>query len=371
MKYFLSVFVSLIICQSSFSQSDSSETAKAEQTRKDIKAYADFQKNEASYHQMQEYKESEQAWESKDYSKAIDLLRAAAAKGNPVAEYALGNIYKMGQVIPKNQVEAINWFHKSADNGNMYALYTLSEIYDIPGDNSSVQKYFFNTLERCANAGCEPCYSSLASAYEFGDGIKANYAQAVYWYKKGAEKGDYRDMESIARLYFPQDAVHKGDESLPQSKKEAFEWYMKSATAKTFNGKPFPGSKKAMYQLYKMYNAGDGVEKNEAAAFKWLLKLGEIRESQSKYEDDWMDKALYELGNAYYTGTGVPQNYSSALKWFTLGAEIEAKPLSMLKGKHPNMEKLAIMYREGQGVKKDLKMAEPWQRDADSGDDSL
>ena len=35
------------------------------------------------------------------------------------------------------------------------------------------------------------------------------------------------------------------------------------------------------------------------------------------------------------------------------------------------MEKLAIMYREGQGVKKDLKMAEKWQRAADSGDDSM
>jgi hypothetical protein len=365
MKNFLSILAFLMICQVSFSQNDSSEMAKAEQTKKDIKAYADFQKNEDSYKQMQEYKDAEETWKLKDYNKVIDLLKAASAKGNPVAEYAIGNMYKTGQVVPKNQVEAINWFHKSADNGNMYALYTLSEIYDIPGDNTSVQKYFFNTLERCANAGCEPCYSSLASAYEFGDGIKANYAEAVSWYKKGAAKGDYRDLESIARLYF------KGDASLGQSKKEALNWYMKSATANTFNGKPFPGSKKAMYQLYKMYNAGDGVEKNQAEGFKWLLKLGEIRESQSKYEDDWMDKALYELGNAYYTGAGVAQNYIEALKWFTRGAEIEAKPLSMLKGKHPNMEKLAIMYREGQGVKKDLKIAEQWQRDADSGDDTL
>ena len=365
MKYILSTLACVMICLPSFSQSDSSETAKAAQTKKDILAYTAYLKNEKSYMQMPEYMEAEKAWNLKDYNKVLDLLKAASAKGNPLAEYTIGNMYKTGEVIPKNQVEAINWLHKSADNGNMYALYTLSEIYDIPGDNTSVQKYFFNTAERCANAGCEPCFSLLASAYEFGDGIKSNYAQAVYWYEKGAEKGDYRDMDCVARLYA------KGDDSLPQSKKEAIKWYIKSATANTFNGKPFAGSKRGTYELYKMYHTGDGVEKNDKEAFKWLLKLGGIRESQSKYEDEWMDKALYELGNAYYTGTGVSQNYTEAFKYFTLGAAIEAKPLSMLKGKHPNMEKIAIMYREGQGVKKDLKMAEQWQRDADSGDDSM
>jgi hypothetical protein len=368
MKYFLSTLACLILCQASFGQNNLSETAKAAQTKKDIEAYTTFQKKEDFYMQMKEYQEGRKTLKLKDYKKTMTLMKAAAAKGNPLAEYAIGGMYMQGFGVPKNEAAAIKWYTKSADNGNMYSLYVLSDIYyDSPkyDDTTLVDNPFkinrFNVIQRCANSGCEDCIGLLASTYKLGQRDTANYSQAVSWYKKIAEE-NYIYMESIAILYY------EGGHGLLQSKKEALQWYLKAANAKMYREKPFPGSKYAMYELYQMYSEGDGIDTNQEEGFKWLLKMGEIREMQSRNEEDWMDKALYQLGNAYYTGTGVAQNYIEALKWFTRGAEIDRSPLAMLREKNPCMIKLAIMYREGQGVKKDLKIAEEWQRKAESSD---
>ena len=359
MKYILSILACLMICQVSFSQNNLSETANAEQTKKDIQSYAEFLKKEEFYSSMKEYDDAIIALDSKDYTKAMKLLKAAAAKGNPIAELIVGGMYLGGKGVKKNESEAIKWYLKSANNGLMYALYEVSEIYyEKRATDTTVLKVRFNTLLRCADAGCDDCFSWLALAYQEGQGVKVDYSKAVKWYKMIADKGNYVHMEAIARLY------DDGGNGLIQSKEETFKWYMKAATANMYEDKPFAGSKRAMYFLYQMYNEGEGVKKNNVEAFKWLLKLGEIKEKQSLYEEDWIGDAIYDLGNAYYTGTGVEQNYSEALKWFTHGAELRISPLAMIKEKNPCMLKLATMYREGQGVKKDLKIAEEWQQKA-------
>lgn len=366
MRIILSTLACLMICQASFGQNNLSESARAAQTKKDIEAYATFQKKEEFYSSMKEYDDATIALESKDYTKAMKLLKAATAKGNPVAELIIGSLYWVGRGVKKNEGEAIKWFLKSADKGLMYALYEVSEIYyDKRYVDTTALKVRFNTLLRCADAGCEDCFSWLALAYQEGQGVKVDYANAVKWYKKVADKGNYVHMEAIARLY------DEGGHSLTQSKEETFKWYMKAATANMYEEKPFAGSKRAMYYLYQMYSEGEGVEKNQVEAFKWLLKMNEIKESQGRNENDWIGDALYDLGNAYFTGTGVDQNYSEALKWFTHGAELKLSPIAMIKGKNPCMVKLATMYREGQGVKKDLKIAEEWQQKADSSDYDL
>ena len=41
---------------------------------------------------------------------------------------------------------------------------------------------------------------SVALCYENGTGVEKNIDKAVYWYKKGAEKGDADCKEALKRL---------------------------------------------------------------------------------------------------------------------------------------------------------------------------
>lgn len=352
MKYILSILACLIICQVSFSQNNLSETAKVAQTKKDITAYKEFQKKIQIYSEMQDFVDANKKSESEDFIKAMELFKSAAAKGNPLAEERIGELYEWGQGVPADNNEAIKWYMKSAENGNMRGLYYAVLLYEYVPDDGFLA---FNTLQRCAKAGFSGCYIRLADYFQYGRGTEKNYSKAIYWYQLGAEELTIVAMINIGNIYMD------GGDGVSKSSETAMKWFTKAATENTYDGKPFPGSKYAMYQLYKMYNTGDGIKKDQAEAFKWLLKLGEIKESQEQ-DEKWIDDAYYDLGNIFYTGSVVSQNYSEAIKWFTKGAETKSSDGKLIYVHKPCMEKLVIMYREGQGVEKNLELAEEWQQ---------
>jgi TPR repeat protein len=52
-----------------------------------------------------------------------------AETGNAEAQFALGNLYAEGKVVPNDFTEAAKWFRKAADQGHAQAQYTLGVIY--------------------------------------------------------------------------------------------------------------------------------------------------------------------------------------------------------------------------------------------------
>jgi len=65
------------------------------------------------------------------------------------------------------------------------------------------------------------------------------------------------------------------------------------------------------YELGLMYYNGNGVEKNDQLAVKWLKLAGEQGHSG----------AQYFLGSMYETGKGVSQNDQEAVQWYRLAAD--------------------------------------------------
>src|SRR5690348_2619505 len=60
----------------------------------------------------QTIQEGIQALKSKDYQTALLILRPLAEKGDAQAQSALGFMYVGGLGVPKNDVEAMNWYRK-------------------------------------------------------------------------------------------------------------------------------------------------------------------------------------------------------------------------------------------------------------------
>jgi TPR repeat protein len=103
----------------------------------------------------------------------------------------------------------------------------------------------------------------------------------------------------------------------------------------------------AQYQIGLMYEGGLGVPKNDSAAVTWFQKAG----------DQGHTLAEASLGY-YYFSKG---DYSLAIKWNKLAAE---------NGNSTAQYNLALMYRDGLGLEKNLGEAINWfNKAAVAGDD--
>ena len=92
--------------------------------------------------------------------------------------------------------------------------------------------------------------------YENGQGVAQNYAEAVKWYRKAADKGFAQAQFNLGLLYYQGRGVDLDDV-------EAVKWFRKSADQ---------GVAEAEYMLGFMYDGGIGVQQNDIEAMKWFQK---------------------------------------------------------------------------------------------------
>jgi uncharacterized protein len=65
----------------------------------------------------------------KDYVQARQWFEKAAAQGNAVAQVELGWLYESGRGVPKDYVQAAKWYKKAAAQGNAAAQLQLGILY--------------------------------------------------------------------------------------------------------------------------------------------------------------------------------------------------------------------------------------------------
>ena len=111
-----------------------------------------------------------------DHPEAHKWYRLSSTGGSGAATVSLGLAYRMGEVVPQDDVEAVRWFRLAAEVG--YA----------------------------------PAQSLLGMAYAHGEGAPQDYVEAAKWFRLGAEQGrsDAQHLLSLSYLVgsgVPQDPV--------------------------------------------------------------------------------------------------------------------------------------------------------------------
>jgi TPR repeat protein len=155
-------------------------------------------------------------YRGKQYLKAAECYAKAAEKGNEAAIDTLGNIYEhgndcihkelgeiyyIGRGVKKNHSEALRWYIKAAEHGNVDA------------------KIWF---QRVAEQGDAEAQLKLGYMFYEGLGVPKNYILALKWYKKAAEQGNVQAMYSLGEMYYYGDGVEDDDA-------EAAKWYQRAA----------------------------------------------------------------------------------------------------------------------------------------------
>ena len=205
--------------------------------------------------------EGTRAYDSSDYDKAFKILYKNRFDYyfDEVASRKLGWMYYNGKGTPQDNVEAVKWFRKSAEQGN-----------------SDGQRL-------------------LGFMYKNGRGLDTNYIKAVEWYRKSAEQGNSNGQVDIGIMYQDGTGTTKDHE-------EAVKWYRKSAEQ---------GNAYGQFNLGIMYENGTGTTKDYEEAVKWYRKSAEQGNSNGQVG----------LGAMYHTGKGTPQDNVEAVKWYRKSAE--------------------------------------------------
>jgi serine/threonine protein kinase len=120
----------------------------------------------------------------------LAVLQKAAAAGSPRAMVDLGELYRDGDGVTKDENEAAHWFRRAADTGNAVGMVFLGVMYQngagVEKDDSEAVKWFQKAADRGNSAGIY----HLAIKYERGEGVARNVEKAVELYQKAADMGN-------------------------------------------------------------------------------------------------------------------------------------------------------------------------------------
>ncbi len=116
-------------------------------------------------------------------------LRAAAAKGDPAAEYEIALRYTEGRGVVQNLAEAAGWFELAAKQGLAPAQFRLGGFYEkgfgVKKDLEAARTLY----SAAADAGNAKAMHNLAVLYAEGIDGKPDYANAAKWFRKAADYG--------------------------------------------------------------------------------------------------------------------------------------------------------------------------------------
>lgn len=244
-------------------------------------------------------KAASEAASKDDFPAALQLYGKAAARGVPLAQYALGLFHYDGRGTRENAQEAAKWMLLAAGN-------------NVPG-----------------------AMNYLAIMYANGKGVEMDMVRAVKWLEAGASLGEQYASANLGARYM------EGHEYTPQDFGKAYRLLSRGAEM---------GEVKAQANLSYLYTEGKGTEKDYTAASYWarlslmrgepegMLRMGILaRGGLGMDKDAAMALKLfdicfkmksgdcaYQLGLMYEAGDGVQRDAGRAQRYFESGAEYDS-----------------------------------------------
>lgn len=119
------------------------------------------------------YEQARRAYEQGDYRRVMGIETPFAERGDPEAQYVMGELFYNGKGVTQNYDRAAEWFSKAAEQSHVGAEFVL-----------------------------EPMHYN-------GQGFKKNTVVAAEWFKRAADQGLADGQYLLALMYFKGDGVQK------------------------------------------------------------------------------------------------------------------------------------------------------------------
>jgi TPR repeat protein len=183
----------------------------------------------------------------------------------------------------------------------------------IPASGRAEGGFTLETAQAAADKGSPEAERFLGNAYEFGKGVRLDYAKAADYFQKAADQGNAMAQNDLGSLYAQGSGVK-------QDYVVAAQWYRKAAER---------GDALAEYNYGKACLLGRGVSKDMVKATNWLQKAAVQNQSD----------ALLALGDLYMVGDqGVRVNLAEAYRYYTNAVAL---------GRWECLGNLGLIYQQG------------------------
>ena len=172
----------------------------------------------------------------RDYAKAVQWYRRAAALGDVAAMYKLGMVLSKGLLAqPRNVAEAVTWLKRAAERAsteNPHALHELGTLYEPSNTDPAVrgkiiadEAYARELFTQSATLGYKFSQFRLGQAYEYGHlGLAIDNRASISWYTKAAAQGEHQAELALSGWY-----LTGAEGILEHSDTEAYLWARKAA----------------------------------------------------------------------------------------------------------------------------------------------
>lgn len=217
-------------------------------------------------------------YKNQDITKAFELFCAEAEKGNVLAVFDIGKMYRNGLLGDENIPKSDEYFEKTLQS--------------------------FLKLEPTAKRLKDYVQYRIGKMYALGYGTEQDYTKALMWFEKSAAAGNKFAQYSLGSLYFYGNGV-------PQNYEKAFEYYKLSADQ---------GNAYACYETAKMLRDGISIEKNAEQAEEYFQKAYNGFQKIAVENQD--DKILYRLGAMTFNGIGCGEDRERGIELIQQSAEL-------------------------------------------------
>jgi TPR repeat protein len=186
------------------------------------------------------------AWAKGDYDTAVDNWRPLAEKGDPDAQFNLGQAYRWGRGVPTSLSTAQTWYERAADKGQMDAQVILGLMLFQNGDHAAGLRW----LKQASDKGEPRAMLVYGTALYNGDSVSQDPVLGYAFVSRAAAQGLEAAKETLAQMdrILPLEDRRKGvaiamakakDAPAPSSKPT--DKSINAAPSKTIAAKTTPG----------------------------------------------------------------------------------------------------------------------------------
>jgi TPR repeat protein len=166
-------------------------------------------------------------------AKPVDVaaLTQQAQNGDAAAEVKLGSLYDAGgNGVARDYTQAMQWYQKAADQGNLTAKYDLAMMYF---NGKGMAKDFnkaASLLQDPANGGLPAAQYRLGYMYAHGQGVQfQDYKTAAAWLTRAANQNEGQAQIDLGDQY-------ANGSGVAQSYEDAYFWHLLAGAHKLGKG---------------------------------------------------------------------------------------------------------------------------------------
>ncbi len=266
---------------------------------------------------------------------AFPLFEKEAHEGNGRALYFLAEYYKWGmggREIDWETAEELD--RDGARCGEPLAQLNMIYYPDaLPKERDYILKKIVPKVAALSADGDWAARDELADLYLNGTGVEKDVEKALYWAEKSAEAGYFRALTKIANIYHDQGKLKEAMKYYELAGKAGSDWGWHNLGEMYLDSTSHERDERKAESSFQKAIALDGPALPAAACSLGALyyQQGNFKKAAALYRksagrgNDW---AMFNLGDLYRDGSGVRKNLKIAMKWYKKAyeADDEARP---------------------------------------------